>query len=594
MQAESPQDLLQQANDCLDRGQLREACNLYHRVCSIDPANGEAWLMLGALHGETGNIEAAVHCLETSIKLQPQQPECHDVLGRILLASGQAEKAATCFRKVVHLAPTEAAAWSMLAGLEGQLGNADAAMHAGSAAVRLDPGSVEAHVNLANALAELDRVKEAAEQYTLAVQFAPANCDIRLRLALMQERQGDVDAAMDGYRAVLQQQPGHLDAVAGEARMLELAGDAQAACGRVLPHIDAGMVNAGIALAFASLSSHHGRREQAIALLAGLLSAPHTASERSDLHFALGKLYDQAGEYGQAFGHFEQANRLRDSHRFAIDRQRQLVFALISTYSESFVRSMPRAANTSDRPVFIIGMPRSGTSLVEQILASHADIHGAGELWDIGEMAAAFPDPAGSGRHYPLSAGAVTPVVLDSLAEHYLARLQQLNDTARRVTDKMPHNFLYLGLIAQLFPRSRIIHCTRNPLDTCLSCYCSDLQMQHGYANDLVTLGAYYRLYQQLMEHWKAVMDLPILDIGYEALVGDLEQTSRRMVEFCDLPWDENCLRFAENTRIVTTLSHAQVRQPLYSRSINRAAHYREYLQPLIQALGKDTDTTPP
>ncbi len=258
---------------------------------------------------------------------------------------------------------------------------------------------------------------------------------------------------------------------------------------------------------------------------------------------------------------------------------------LIAAFTPERLQSLPRAQHDSKTPVFILGMPRSGTSLVEQILASHPQVHGAGELNNIMRLESGMPDLVGGGKRFPDGLNKLTQEHVDELASHYLEHLAELSPDALRVTDKMPNNFLHLGTIQLLFPDARIIHCMRDPLDTCLSCYFQNFFAQHPYTNDLGHLGAYYNGYERLMAHWKQTLDLPIFDIRYEDLVENQETKSREMIEFIGLEWDEACLKFHENKRIGRTASYDQVRQPIYKGSVARWRNYESHLEPLRKAL---------
>jgi hypothetical protein len=230
-------------------------------------------------------------------------------------------------------------------------------------------------------------------------------------------------------------------------------------------------------------------------------------------------------------------------------------------------------------------MPRSGTTLVEQILASHPAVFGAGELLRVGEIAQRLPSALGSRLDYPLCLADFSQQAADAAAQEYLDYLQSLSGgEATRVTDKMPGNFMHLGLIDLLFPGARIIHCMRDPLDTCLSCYSQNFN-GHEYTHDLSHLGHFYRDYQRIMQHWRGVVRVPVLEVQYEALVEDPEPGSRRLIEFCGLPWDDSCLRFYENKRTVVTASYDQVRRPIYKTSTERWRNYERHIDPLKAAL---------
>jgi len=584
----SAEHLLQQADGCLETGHMAEALSLYEQACQLEPGNGEAWMMRGALLGEAGQLPQAVECLQHALDIDPGMGEAQHILGRLLAATGRPEEAARHLRAALQTSPEDGDAWCLLAAIEGQLSHFSESAEAGRKAVALQPDSVEAHVNLANALRESDELETAILHYRKAVERAPSLADAWKGWASACSELGRSDEALQGFRKVLVLQPGDPDAVAGEACVLAQRGDFDAAWQRVAPLVDSGRANADIALLYASLSRRHGRSEQAVALLEAQLSNPGLAAGlQSRIHFALGKLHDAASEYDRAFRHFEQANRLRTAADFDPGAQQRLVEALTSIYNETFVRTLPGAVNADERPLFIVGMPRSGTTLVEQVLASHPDVYGAGELWDIALSAQRLHTTLGDPRHYPLCVPALDAATASELAQAYLDRLSALGGNAARVTDKMPHNFIHLGLIAQLFPRARIIHCTRNPLDTCLSCYFSDFQRKHEYSNDLGALAGYYRLYRQLMDHWNRVLDIPMLEVRYEDLVREQETVSREIVAFAALPWDDGCLDFHATARTVVTLSYEQVRQPIYSTSIDRWRHYEPHIGPLQSGLNQ-------
>jgi hypothetical protein len=231
-------------------------------------------------------------------------------------------------------------------------------------------------------------------------------------------------------------------------------------------------------------------------------------------------------------------------------------------------------------------MPRSGTSLVEQILASHPDVHAQGELDDIGLIFESLPAAVGIDSPVVQCLDSLTGDMLDGLARRYLDRIAGNAGKARRVTDKMPHNFLYLGLIDLLFPRARVLHCVRDPLDTCVSCYVQQLGEFHAYAGDLANLGRYYRQYRHLMAHWKSALRLPMLEVCYEDLVADQRAVTESMLEFCGLGWDDRVLRFYESGRLTVTQSYQQVRRPMYQSSVGRWKNYNKFLGPLKEALG--------
>jgi hypothetical protein len=306
-----------------------------------------------------------------------------------------------------------------------------------------------------------------------------------------------------------------------------------------------------------------------------LLATPLPLAEETHLRYALGKYFDDLGEWDEAFASYQAANELTKRYAAPYDRERlaALVDRIMSVCDAAFVRDPPAGACDSERPVFIIGMPRSGTSLTEQILASHPQVFGAGEVrfWD-----------EGFGALTSSSGGGGTAAALGSLARDYLERVGAQAGSASRVTDKMPANFLYAGLIHAALPRGRIIHMQRHPLDTCLSIYFQNFFNVSPYANDLENIAHYYGQYLRVMAHWRRTLPAGVLlEVPYEALVADPAAWTRRMLEFAGLPWDRRCLDFHDTDRVVITASKWQVRQRITGRSVGRWRNYAEHLAPL-------------
>ena len=301
-----------------------------------------------------------------------------------------------------------------------------------------------------------------------------------------------------------------------------------------------------------------------------------------------GRLYDKCGNYERAFECYREGNDLKRAHYEPATVERD-VTARLEVFRDG-ISQFPSSANESELPVFIIGMPRSGTSLVEQMLASHPEIHGAGELLEIGRVTKTFPDLSGQGRRWPRILEAADAATMTQIADRHLEMLRGLNPDAARITDKMPYNFYEVPLIRLLFPRARIIHCVRNAVDTCLSCYFQNFPASNGWPFDLKLIGFFYNQYRRIMRHWQETLGLPIMDVNYEELARDPEPSVRGMLEYCGMAWNEQCLRFHESDRVVNTASYRQVRRPVYTGSIERWRNYEQFLTPLLEELEADAD----
>jgi tetratricopeptide (TPR) repeat protein len=447
-------------------------------------------------------------------------------------------------------------------------------------AAALRPGDPEVHANLGNILQNLDRPEEAISCYQRALAIAPHFAEGHSSLGMLYRQQGLEQAAESSGRQALQLNP---RSAAATALLAALHGDrgqfseAEALCRQALvldpssPQPLADLAH----LRRMSADDAHWLQEAQRFLARGL--APR---REAYLRYAIGKYFDDLKDYPRAFEQYRRANELTRQFRPRYDRaaQTRAVDRAIGIFNHEWFERMRSAGESSGRPVFIVGMPRSGTSLAEQILASHPDVCGAGELnfWSL--RSAVEPSAIHRG-------------LVELAAADYLRLLQLHSAGAQRVIDKMPTNFLHLALIHAALPGARIICLRRDPIDTCLSIYFQNLGSQHTYATDLEDLAHYYREYRRLMRHWRAVLPSSVLfELPYEQLVADPESWSRAMVQFIGLPWNARCLDFHLTSRTVITASKWQVRQPISRSSVARWRHYQKFIAPLLGLLA-DTET---
>lgn len=529
-----------------------EAADCYRRALELSPDDAELHMILGNTLREAGQTDAAEHSFRTAMKLDPAHAEYPIALGRLFQSEGLHEQALECFRQALQLDPGNAVALNRQGKSFYALGRHEAAIAGFREALRLRPDSAPAHVGLAAALMALNRHEEAASSCAEALRLQPGDGEASALAAQIATRQGDSARAYDLLQPLLQQEN----------------------------------LSDNTILAFANVSRQVNRAAEAIGLLENALDRqPEQATDRrANLHFSLGRLYDSEQEFDRAFHHYRLGNALRRTD-FDPARHKLEVDAFVAQHSWQFMAGLPRATVQSERPVFITGMPRSGTTLVEQILASHPAVYGAGELSDIGDLAQTLPEMLGTNKTFPQNITLLTSEHLDRLAAAYLGRLEKMAPDAERVTDKML-GFIYLGLIELMLPGARVIHCVRDPLDTCLSAYFQDFSESHPYAYDLRDLGVYYSGYRKIMNNWNNVLiNTRMMEVRYEELVNDQETVSRRLVEFCGLPWDDRCLHFHENTRYIATASYDQVRRPMYTSSAGRWKNYDRHLAELKAAL---------
>jgi tetratricopeptide (TPR) repeat protein len=536
------------------KGRHSEALSCFLAAQRLDPARVEVYHQIGLTFWRLNELDKAAGAFQQTVEKQPAHKDAWRCLGEVLLQLHKYPQALVCYQRALALSPQDPELLTTAGHLHryfGQLNEAEALLRR---AIEADPGFVKAHVVLGEVLVTAGRFDDAAECLAQALRMNPGKVEVEVALAQMYERRID------------------------DARCYET----------LRPLLEKGVESATLGTIYCTLSPRIGLQREAITYGERVLArCTDPLPEQQQLHTALGKACESLADYNGAFQHFLRANELIP-RQYDPDEFTRFIDRTIAAFSKSSLADAPRARVRSDRPVFIIGMPRSGTSLVEQVLASHPLVHGAGELQDIGELSNELASSAGANPITEDWLGRLTPEILDAAALRYLGRLKVLSSDALRVTDKMPHNFLHLGLIELLFPAARIIHCIRDPVDTCLSCYCQDFGGQHLYSVRLSWLGRHYRDYLRLMTHWKAVITLPILDVRYEHLIADPEAGIRHLVEFCGVPWDDRCLRFHEIDRPVTTLSYDQARRPIYRSSAGKWRRYAAHLGELFEALGYD------
>ena len=428
---------------------------------------------------------------------------------------------------------------------------------------------------------------DALQHYRRCLAIRPAEPHFLFLVGKVLALDGRYAEALKKLDTALQLQPQNMHAAEYKALVHQWDGDYDAAAAVLAPYVSAGRETAGMGEVQARVDIHAGRYREAAGIaerhLAGKELDPET---RHLLGHVAGSAWEKLGEYAKSF---EAHTRANQAVAIPFDRGEytNLIDGLIDVFSKKFIAEKSRHGNRSELPVFIAGMPRSGTTPVEQIIDAHPNAHGAGELREIEETAAKLQRVIDSSEPWPRSALDLDPQDVTRLAGQYLDAARRIARNAKRVVNKSLENYRTLGLVAVLFPRATIIHCHRDPRDTCISCYTSGiLPRPHPYICDLGDLGFAYGQYERLMAHWKQALPIKILDVRYETLVDDLDGETRRIIDFCGLPWDDRCLQFHASGRTVRTASYEQVRQPIYRSSIGRYKGFEQHIAPLLEALG--------
>jgi tetratricopeptide (TPR) repeat protein len=418
--------------------------------------------------------------------------------------------------------------------------------------------------------------------------------ELNVRFSEVYRAIGEPEKALSYLEKADRFQPGNPEVVLRLASLQVDLGEYEHAYELIQPFIRSDTPFMGAAILLADFCHKTGHCDEALAALQRLLTPATMGDDEMRICFAIGRLLDRKKEFRKAFSYFKRANDLYSRPYDYSAEQRWLATIKNKLGRELFSTAEKAGYRPKIRPVFIVGMPRSGTSLVEQILSSHPMVQGAGERVEISQAAVALTRSLGTGISYPASITLAPRALLDRLAGEYIEKVSAgAPDDSRYLTDKMPHNYRHLGLIQLMFPEAKVIHCKRGAMDTCLSNYFTLFRGAHEYSYSIESLAQKYLIYNDAMRHWKNVLDMEILDLRYEQLVASPEKEIRRLLAFCGLDWTDKCLEFYANRRAVVTASRAQVRQPLYSGSVERWRNYEEALTGLrrLLAAGLDPDS---
>lgn len=526
-------------------GQAAQAESEARAMVERDPAFGFGWKVLGIALAQQG--KGALDALRQAAQVLPDDAEAQSNLATALREAGCPGEAAAFFRCAIALNPGFAGAHHHLGLVLRELEQLDEAATAFRCAVALDPGYAAAHLHLGMTLHSQGRLADAMHHCRVALEIDPKLPEAIATIAELRTYEGEFAEAEALYRRAIALQPDFVPAWIGIARARKMtAGD--------------------------------GEWLAAVERLAGRAQPP---KQEMALRYALGKFFDDVGDFASAFANYRRANdlgQLHALHGYDADNQSRIDDARIRVFDRAWIERHRQAENDAALPILIVGMPRSGTSLAEQILASHPDVFGAGELPFWNDAALSF--------EAALQGGGDGHAALRDAGGRYLRLLQDMAPKATRVVDKMPANFLYLGMIHAALPQARIIHMQRNPVDTCLSIYFQSFDRAHAYANDLEHLADFYREYRRLMAHWRRTLPQDaILDVPYEALIGDQEGWTRKMLAFAGLPWNERCIDFHRRARTVASASSWQVRQKIGTSSVERWRNYAQFAGPLLSLL---------
>lgn len=552
---------LQQAAQLEAAGQAEAAAQVYQQILNANPNVSAAWHALGVLVFNGGNLPRAFDLFANAVRLEPNNPVYHRNLGEISRRLGKLDQARLCGEAACKLAPKDVDAYYNLGLVYTDSGDYAKAIQAYRKAVKLDPMHGLSWNNLGSALEQQGDKKGALKAYEKAVALNAQHAEAQNNAGAIYSEQGKLDDAKAAFSSAIKARPNFVESHYNLSSLKTYTPDD--------PHL-------------AMLESVYAQRERL------------TPAARIRYGFAIGKALDDTGQYDRAFAAYDEGNRIQHS-LLPIDEARAdaLLEAILQTFTPEFFKERERWAGAKPRgktPIFIVGMPRSGTTLLEQILCSHKSVFGAGELTDLNEVISEAT-AANAETSFVPGVVSLTKEQVKKIGQEYIERVWKLSPDSKYITDKMPANFFYLGLIHLALPNAKIIHAMRDPMDSCFSCFSRLFNDTMEFAYDQGTLGRYYRRYITLMRHWHSVLpEGTILDLPYEDMVADTEAQARRVLKFVGLPWDDQCLEFYKNDRLVKTASVAQVRKPIYKTSVARWKHFARHLQPLLSLVREFRD----
>ena len=621
--AEIAEKMFEDARRHYQAGNLVDAERICRRLLKLDPRHADSLHLLGLMAYRTGRNGKAVDWLRQAIRLKGDVASFHNSLGSALLAQGKHAPAAACYRRTLILNPDHAQAHNNLGFTLQAQGKLAESVACFERAVAAKPDFVEAHYKLGRSLQDLERYHEAAACYVRTIALDPRHAGAYNNLGYLRYVEGKLDDAVDEYRRALSIDPNYADAynnlgyalhdqgkyaqaIVSFERAISIQPDYAEAInnlGNVVkdlgdPERAVTLYDRALALKPDYAQAHFNRADIKTFSRAdpSLHDLENLAARAGDLpakqapyvHYALAKALEDIADYAASFEQIVKGSALRRG-QIVYDEvgTRAFFHRLAAAFDAEAIDRLQGRGCASSLPIFIAGMPRSGTTLIEQILSGHPLVHAAGELTVLDAVAADAFRADGAHPGYPECLRGIDDDTLARLGDAYIGRLPKRSDLKARVTDKLPGNFINIGLIHLALPNARIIHVVRDAADTCMSCFSKLFREGQEFSYDLAELGRYYRYYSQLMDHWRSVLPQgAMLEVRYEDVVDDLEGQSRRITDYCGLPWDDRCLSFHETERAVGTASALQVRRPIYRSSLQRWRRFAAYLEPLLRELG--------
>jgi tetratricopeptide (TPR) repeat protein len=570
-------------NALIAQGKGDEAIDCYRRVIELTPDDPVARRDLSMAYKTLGRRGEAEQALEESFELDPERKEL--VIAMEHQQAGELGKAEKICRDVLRKDPRDVNATRMLGMIAKDLGKPRLAARMLRNAVKLAPDFFGARMDLARALIEIDELDECEQVVNEAIRLQPEFPQPYSLLGNLQTKRGYFEEAVETYKLAISKQPNHGPSLAAMGHALKTIGKQEESIDTYRDCIARHPEFGEAYWALANLKTFRFSDDEIATMESHVDNDKLPDETRVNFNYSLGKAYEDRDNYDLAFHRYAKGNALRRPHESYDPVQTELVHdQIIETITPEFLEEIGDCGNPDGAPIFIVGLPRSGSTLIEQILASHSLVDGTHELPDLPRVIKSINERRPQGDGYPQALRHFGKGLAE-LGAAYLDWTARYRKDAPYFTDKMPNNFASIGMIASILPNAKIVNARRHPLDSCMGSYKQLFYKGQSFTYDLVELGEYYLEYQRMMDYWHEIMPGKVLDVQYEDMVSDQENQTRRLIEHCGLPWEDQVLRFYETDRAVITASSEQVRQPIYSKSVNSWRRFEAHLGPLIEVL---------
>ncbi len=566
------------------QGQLNMAFKLLRKQFKSNK-DAEVWVKLASLCGSSGMNNECLNCCQRAIQIDPEYALAYSYLGKVYITTGDAQKALDATRRAIQLKDDDALIQFHCGYVFHMIERFDVALKHFLLSLDLEPDNAMGHAMTGSCYQAIGDTNKLVRHFEISLKLNPALVDSMIRLGSHYQSVGDFVCAEDYFDRALAVIPDSPPLLDKKANFLAVTGSKEKAYAIVRRLIDSHRESSSTLSTYAGLCSKYGSVAECIDLSEKFLRRMGiNDSDKRNLGYALGKIYDSTANYDLAMGQYDIANKLFYG-KFNIQSHIEYTSKVIDVFSKKFYVNSPRATDGIKKPIFIVGMPRSGTSLTEQILSQHTKVYAGGELPYISDIIMHQSGVDTTEQRDMEFVKNLDEAGISGLAHEYINRINALSNEAERVTDKMPSNYTYLGLISQMFPDAKILHCRRDPRDTCLSIYFQNFGVMQPYSSSLKDIASVYLEYDRLMRHWTNVLNIQVYEVHYEDLVIDLEYRARGILEYCELEWQDGCLNFYESKRKVATASFDQVNKPIYKKSLARWKNYDMYIGDLNKAL---------